>query len=620
MKLTLKLLFFFLPFLVLGLSSVGGYSYIVARDAAYLREQQNLDYLINKVVNSMIEQRYEVLQRSGLASVDSFIQAYQQEVFTELKALQRDTQKDFHITSNETIIFSTLDDLDAAKILLSDIQSPVQLQLTQTLNAKIVFSPWQWQVYVSESSAVVTATLNTIRNVTAFIIVLAALMCSLILWLITRRTLIRPIQLLQAASQDISQKKHRVTIDLHTTDEFNQLARDMEKMTEAIEDGIKKAEAANHAKSEFLATMSHEIRTPLNGLLGMTSLLKDTELNHKQVEIVDALTLSSKTLSSIINDVLDLSKIEAGQLTIESTLLDMNELANSIHVVFSHLASDKHTILECVNNVPKSQLLITDAVRVRQIAFNLVANAVKFTQHGNINITFELSTEPRSSAKDSMLTMTCLDTGIGIESHRQDAVFDAFKQSDSSTTRKYGGTGLGLSIVKKLLERMGGTVTLDSEPGKGSCFVVQLPVQLSDVNMPTEIENPPVFVQQKLRILLVEDNEINAIVAKGFAEKHGHFVLCCLDGEQALEAVAHNNFDVVLMDIHMPVMDGVTATKLIRALPEKGNIPIIGLTAEAFDERHQTFINAGMNSIVTKPVEEATLINSIMQVVIDKPS
>jgi signal transduction histidine kinase len=615
MKLTSKLLLIFVPFLITALVILGSFSFFIAQNSVRDKAQDLLHFLGQKVVLTIVQQRYDLLSRSGLDGIESFAQSYQREIFAELDKLQSETNKHFHIIdTNNALVYSSVAPEERATLLAS-INNQT-LADAGYLFREYDFTPWQWRIFITESASDIDASINRIRTISMQAIIITSICCIGLFWLIIQRLLILPMRKLQAAAQTISNNKHSVKIALHTNDELAEMGRAMESMSEAIEIGITKAEAASHAKTEFLATMSHEIRTPLNGLQGMANILSETKLNEHQQDMVHALLTSSKTLSGIINDVLDLSKIEAGKLTIEETPLNVTELAQSIELVFSHLASERHTLLQCHNEIAPEIALLTDAVRVRQIVFNLVSNAVKFTDSGQVNVTFALLDHVPSNTS-ARLQIVCQDDGIGIEPERQSAIFEEFNQSDSSTTRKYGGSGLGLAIVKKLLDVMHGDITLDSNPGVGSVFTLSLPVKVSKVVpvSPSNASEGHVDALQPLRILVVEDNEINAVVAKSILQKYHHKVMVCGDGVQAVAALREHSFDVVLMDIHMPNLDGVGATRQIREELQLTTLPIIGLTAEAFDDRHKQFIASGMDVIVTKPIDEPVLMAQIAALV-----
>jgi PAS domain S-box-containing protein len=377
-----------------------------------------------------------------------------------------------------------------------------------------------------------------------------------------------------------------------------------------------RAEAASLAKSAFLATMSHEIRTPLNGVLGLTQLLRDSDLDEDQKKKVETILSSGQTLLAIINDVLDMSKIEAGGLELEEKPFSLSSLISTITTPFQSLADEKGLKLYVSSDLPPGHVIKGDPVRLRQVLWNLLSNAIKFTDLGQIALTIKnvgpsKDGELLADAKDSVISFSIEDTGVGISQDRVDAIFDAFTQEDTSITRKYGGTGLGLSIVKQLTELMGGSISTTSELGKGTTFLVYLPFgkatdeEKEAISLRTE--NVSLRDTAPMNVLVAEDNEVNAAIACAFLKKFGHSVRHVENGKLAVDAIKSGWVDLILMDVHMPEMNGVDATKEIRSSEIGKNIPIIGLTAEAFAERHKQFRDAGMVDVLTKPFTEQQL-------------
>lgn len=395
------------------------------------------------------------------------------------------------------------------------------------------------------------------------------------------------------------------------------LRKKVNERTAALTSAIDEAENANRAKSNFLSTMSHEIRTPLNGVLGLAQLLKNSPLEPDQREKVNTILTSGATLLAILNDVLDMSKIEAGGLELEEKTFSLDRLVSTISEPFQNLANDKGLELEILNEVENNLLIKGDPVRLRQILWNLLSNAIKFTEKGQVTLTVKSEPEPAiatdtlAKSKDHLLSFSVLDTGTGIATDQFDTLFDPFTQEDSSITRRHGGTGLGLTIVKQLTELMGGTIDVESSPGSGSQFCVTIPFmdagsdQASDVT--NEKSDEVLQPTQTLNVLVAEDNQVNAVIAKAFIEKFGHSVKHVENGKEAVDLASTGWPDLILMDIHMPEMDGMEATEIIRKSRSARQLPIIGVTAEAFTDRHVLFLKAGMNDILTKPFTEKQL-------------
>lgn len=399
--------------------------------------------------------------------------------------------------------------------------------------------------------------------------------------------------------------------------EFQSVARDVTEQRKAQREIVlanEKAQEANRAKSNFLSTMSHEIRTPLNGVLGLAQLLTDSKLDVEQRKKVDTILSSGQTLLAIINDVLDMSKIEAGGLELEETAFSLRDLVSVIATPFQSLADDKGIKLRVSDSINSGLFLKGDPVRLRQILWNLLSNAIKFTDRGDVKLSIRevaKTLEPVSSEGDHTIVFTVSDSGGGIAPERLDAIFDAFTQEDSSITRKFGGTGLGLSIVKQLTQMMGGTISATSELGKGSQFEVTVPFRKATKAEAEKLSllagNQATAFSEPMQILIAEDNPVNAMIARSFLEKFGHQVKHAENGKQAVAIAAEDWADLILMDIHMPEMDGIEATRTIRGTKIGATLPILGLTAEAFSERHAHFREAGMNDVLTKPFTEIQL-------------
>ena len=371
-----------------------------------------------------------------------------------------------------------------------------------------------------------------------------------------------------------------------------------------------KAEKMSQAKGEFLANMSHEIRTPMNGVIGTLQLLEDTNLSEEQKEFVDIAHKSADALLAILNDILDLSKIEAGKLSFESIAFDIRQIVNDIVILHSLKAEQQGVVL--VQQVDDSfpEFLMGDPMRLRQVIVNLVSNALKFTKQGEVKISIEVVAKDADSVE---LKITVSDTGIGIPEGAQETLFNAFTQADGSTTRKYGGTGLGLAIVSQLVEMMGGSLGMDSVEGEGSSFWFTVNLKNTEV-IPAAVAiavNSNENLQLNAKVLLVEDNPINQMVAQKMLEKIGARTVVANNGIEALRWLDQQAFDLVLMDCQMPEMDGFDATREIRRLEiktlEQKRLPVIAMTANVMSGDRERCLEVGMDDYIGKPVQQDQL-------------
>lgn len=374
-----------------------------------------------------------------------------------------------------------------------------------------------------------------------------------------------------------------------------------QKMKEAQE----RAEASSKAKEIFLAKMSHEIRTPMNAIMGMVGLLENTHLTGKQKSHLDAVKISAHNLLTIINDILDVSKIESGLFTLEYIGFNINKLVEVAISSLSYMAASKSIALNADIDPNIPSILIGDPVRINQIFLNLISNALKFTLEGSVNLRCQMIAET-----DTHCEIECkiIDTGIGIDASKLDAIFEIFTQEDESTTRKFGGTGLGLSISKQLVEMMGGTIQVKSKKGVGTTFSFRLNLKKGvEADLPNDaIEATAYRSLRGVKALLVEDNTMNQFLATAILESWHMAVEIAENGEIALELLRRKKYDIILMDVQMPIMGGVEATRHIRQNLNM-DIPIIAVSANALKGDKEKYLDAGMNDYISKPFEQDVL-------------
>jgi hypothetical protein len=392
------------------------------------------------------------------------------------------------------------------------------------------------------------------------------------------------------------------------------LARERTQHLAEVEAARDAAEAATRAKSEFVANMSHEIRTPLNGVLGMAQALEAQDLSPDVRAMVGTIRESGVTLLAILNDVLDLSKIEAGRLEISPVDAAPVHTIGQVHALFTPVADEKGVSLVLDNGIPKSLRLHYDQVRVRQCVSNLIANAVKFTNEGRIVVQTSIATAPNGRSR---ITVEVADTGIGMDEIAMRRLFSSFSQADGSTTRKFGGTGLGLAISRRLARLMGGDIIVRSMPHVGSVFTFSFLADPADATDLVIEPAPERHADSRVRlrgarVLLTDDNAINRQVVRLFLQPQGAHITEASNGQEALDALGAQPFDLVLLDLHMPVMDGAEAIRQIRASTHAWrDIPVIALTADAMAGDRERLLMMGMSGYVSKPVDQDVLLAAI---------
>ncbi|MFN0103569.1 MAG: ATP-binding protein [Bryobacteraceae bacterium] len=488
-----------------------------------------------------------------------------------------------------------------------------------------------WVVLVVVAYDVASGNVSVRKSLVLFAVVL--LIAGGLAW-ITIRLLVRPLQTLQAALHAVREGRLERIRYRATGDEIEDIARSFNQMVEALEANrqvirehhelleeririrteeleaaMVRALAANKAKTEFLANMSHELRTPMNGFLGMIELVLDSPLEQEQREQLITAQRSAHALLSILNDILDLSKIESGRMQLESVPVSIRgHLRDCIR---PHQVRAQQNSVELRLRIDERlpETMDSDPLRLRQILNNLLSNAVKFTTAGQINV--HISCDAGESTGMAMMDIRVRDTGAGIPNDKLQQIFEKFTQADGSISRRFGGSGLGLAITKHLVELFHGTLTVSSQVGKGSEFIVRLPLTPSTAAPPaattTDLRMALTTDPVNALILIVEDNIVNQKVIKGLLQRKGYRMETAGDGSQALAMLEHYSFDAILMDVQMPVMDGLEATRRIRELELWRDIPIIAMTAHAMSGDQERCLAAGMDAYLSKPVNSSDL-------------
>jgi signal transduction histidine kinase len=391
----------------------------------------------------------------------------------------------------------------------------------------------------------------------------------------------------------------------------NQAIEKLLEQNEALTRAREQAEAATRVKSDFLANMSHEIRTPMNAVIGMSRLCLGTSLQPRQRDYIEKVYFAAQSLMGLIDDILDISRIEKGKLKMESIPFDLAQVFENLSSFTATKAQEKG--LELIFSLPDNRYssLVGDPLRLGQVLLNLVSNAIKFTEHGEVRV----NVKPVSETADSLeMEFAIQDTGIGMTAEQCERLFKPFSQADSSTTRQYGGSGLGLAISKHLIEMMDGAISLKSESGKGATFTFTACFGRTQEDvLPRSSSMPQTWGIRRMHhifnahILLVEDHAFNRQLALELLKQAGMVVTLANNGQEAVDLVGRTQFDAVLMDIHMPIMDGYEATRIIRDMPDRDMLPIIAMTADAMEGDREKCLVAGMNGHITKPIDPDVL-------------
>jgi signal transduction histidine kinase/CheY-like chemotaxis protein len=666
MKLQTKIVFSVLPLFTIAIFALGGWSIITVNKAIRTTNDNQIKEELQSYVNYTLTDLNNILVKHQLTGVESFVKQYQQQAFQKTKEIH-------FLPSSHLLIFNAsgqllhnshaLHSIDIAS--WTDTVNQLGIWDSEILHGNIttkigehsyvaqVFSPWKWIVLYVISTDELKATENRLRNATIVVAIICVLIGFILILLIFRHFYVSPVKLLQDTANAVKKHQSIDSIPIHTKDEIGDLARSMENMAYSIEEFRHEKEhfqrhlksvvkqrtkelfttnatlkeeiesrkltelelkQVNRVKSEFLANMSHEIRTPLNAVIGFSELLSSLVSDPKQKDYISSIKVAGKSLLVLINDILDLSKIEARMLEINLRLTDPVLLFKEIQQIFSVRIAEKLLDFDVEIDPEIPEALLLDEPRLRQVLLNLVGNAIKFTKEGHVKILVRQERNQRDLSKLNLVIIV-EDTGIGISSTHLNTIFESFKQESIEIGHQYGGTGLGLTISKRLIELMNGKISVDSEIGKGSQFKINLKdVSISSLKSAREMEQSLSLENIKFhkeKILIIDDVESNRFMIRELLEKINLKVYEAHNGQQGVEKAKQVQPDLILMDIRMPVMNGIDATKMIKADSETKETTIIALTASTRMEEVDETTRKLFFNCLSKPINVKELLRDL---------
>jgi len=643
MKLRYKLSATLIPMLVFALLFLGYWSTKQATEAIHESNLRYISLKLNSFINDSILRRQDILRKNSLNTLSSFVEAAQKEAIVQAENYMTEEGHLLIMNIEGEVLFGVGTDpynilvIEKIRQLLSNGSDEFKGHVSNTsfdgeLVHIIINHEWEWAIIYAIHDHEIHMKEERIRYSILGFTVLFSIIISLAIYFFTRISIIFPIDRIRNAASDISQGIYIQSIKVNGNDELHDLALDIVKMshslkkyneqqdkwktelkntvnerTEQLLIAKKTAEEANRAKSLFLANMSHEIRTPLNAIIGFSELLSDYISETKGQDYLQSISVAGKSLLILINDILDLSKLEADRMIISKNPIGIRNLCSDIQQIFSKKINDNSIDFNIHYSLGGYEYLLLDEIRLRQVLLNIVGNAIKFTEKGSVLLIIEI----RKIIMDLQrcdLIIKVVDTGIGIPHEEQKRIFESFRQQSNQSNRKFGGTGLGLAISKKLIEMMGGRISIESESGKGSIFSIIIPdvqiKQASDRKLPIE-KTEKNYNFKNAKILVADDIESNRKILIEALSKVDCHVIPAINGQEAMIIAREMNPDLIIMDIRMPIMDGMEAAIKIKNTKGLESTPIIALTASIDLNPPET--NQYFNSFLYKPVDTQNL-------------